>query len=213
MRKLRVRLVEDHPSVVIGVTQALRDHHIDIVKALDNAINLLAEYRAAKPDVVVLDIRLPVGPEGIAAGRQLAEAEPNAHIVFFSQFDDAKLVGDAYKLGGLAYVLKMSHPDVLAEAIRRAAKGESWIPDDVAQLLAQRSLRGGSSPFDGLDDREKDVFWRVASGQNNEQIAAELGLSLRTISATRAKTMAKLSISSAVEAAHLAERYKEFAPK
>jgi two-component system, NarL family, invasion response regulator UvrY len=178
---ISILLVDDHPVVRQGYRRVLENQHdFQVVAEAENAAGAYAAYKAHAPDVVVMDISMP-GASGLEAIRNIRGRSPRAHILVFSMHGEASLVKAAFNAGAGGYVTKSSEPGVLVRAIRSVARGERAMSDDIAQVLALESLAPAGSALDQLAEREIEVLRQLASGATQEEIAANLSLSLKTV--------------------------------
>jgi DNA-binding NarL/FixJ family response regulator len=191
---VRVCLADDHPLLMTGFAQALADHGVEVVGKSKTPDEAVAQCQKLAPDVMVLDIRFGTHKSGLDAAREILASDPQAKIVFLTQFDSDNLITEAYKLGGFAFVTKDCEPSDLAGAIRKAKRGETYFPPAIAQRLAAISVRSHGSPFARLDEREMEVFKAMARGLTNAQIAEQLDLSVKTISNASQSVKDKLGL-------------------
>lgn len=139
--------------------------------------------------------------------RSLLSKEPEARIVFYSQFDQNEVIREAYRLGAAAYVTKNQPPGVLATAIEEAARGKTYFVPAIAERLALLGVRGDESPRSRLDAREAEVFVQLANGLTNNEIAERMSLSSKTIGVIAQAIREKLGVQRAAEMTRLAVRY------
>lgn len=181
-KKIRVLLADDHPIVMTGFAMSLESEGIEVVGQVKTPQDALAQYALLRPDVFILDIRFGAELTGLDVAREIFEHEPNARIIFLSQFDQDALIKETYKLGGRAFITKDCDPADLAGAVRRAFAGELYFLPVIAERLANLSVRGDGSPQSKLDERGLEIFRLMADGLTNAEIAEKLDLSLKTIS-------------------------------
>ena len=203
---LRVLVADDQDLVRTGLRLILGTlDGIEVVgEARDGqeAVRLAHELR---PDVCLMDIRMPV-LDGVAATRQLAGpgVEDPVAVVIITTFDLDEYVHGALRAGATGFLLKDAGPELLGEAVRAAARGDSLIsPSITRRLLA--TFAGSTStpaqPLDPLTDREEEVLLTIARGRTNAEIADELHISLSTVKTHIASLMAKLGARNRVEVA------------
>ncbi len=198
MSPLRVLLAEDHAVVREGTREILeRDPDITVVgEAADGAavVSLAARLR---PDVVLLDLALPV-LNGIAATRRI-RAQPGApHVLILSAYDDEDYVLAAVEAGASGYLLKTAHAGQVVAAIAAVARGEMVFHPAVARHLIARAQR--TPPQDGLTARELEVLRGAARGDRTADIAAQLSVSTRTVEADFTRIFTKLGVATRSEA-------------
>ncbi len=185
---LRVVVAEDSLLVREGIVGLLsRPEDIEVVAGCGDLPDLLAAVEAARPDVVVTDVRMPPGfdDEGIRAAKQLRQTHPAVGVVVLSQYVDPGYATALFSAGsiGRAYLLKerVSQPGQLADAVRTVATGGSVIDPEVVDVLVAASTRQRRSPVATLSPRELEVLEQVAQGKSNAAIAASLYLSERAV--------------------------------
>lgn len=206
---ITILLADDHALVRSGVRaflQAQRDFHV-VGEASNGAeaVRLAEEYA---PDVALLDLVMPEG-DGIETTRRLRRVSPRTQVIILTSYHDDAHIFPAIKAGALSYLLKDISPRDLADAIRRAAVGESVLNPQVATRLvrdirAERQLP--SNLFADLSDREFEVLRLIAAGQSNAEIAAALVLSEKTIKGYVSNVLDKLRLADRTQAAVLAWR-------
>ena len=203
-----VLIADDQDIVRAGLRMILAAQTgIEVVAEARDGQEAVELARRLRPDVCLLDIRMPV-LDGIGATRQLAGpdvADPLA-VVVITTFDLDDYVYGALKAGARGFLLKDSGPDLLAQAIHAAAAGDALIaPSVTARLLSTFAEfpDGGApaQPIDPLTDREEEVLVTVARGRTNAEIADELHISLSTVKTHLASLMSKLGARNRVELA------------
>jgi DNA-binding NarL/FixJ family response regulator len=204
---IRVLVADDQEIVRTGLAMILdAQPGIEVVAQAADGREALALARSARPDVCLLDIRMP-GMDGVEATRRLAGpdvAEPMA-VVVITTFDLDEYVHAALRAGARGFLLKDAGPELLAQAVRAAADGDALIaPSVTARLLrafAGTAGRAPAPPREPLTDREQQVLATVARGRTNTEIAAELHISLSTVKTHIASLMLKLGARNRVEIA------------
>ncbi|WP_022881038.1 response regulator [Gryllotalpicola ginsengisoli] len=200
----RVFLVDDHEVVRRGVADLLdRENDIEVVGECDGAAHALGRILATRPDVVLLDVRLPDG-NGIDLCREVLAAMPQARCIMLTAYDDDEAVYAAVLAGAVGYVLKDIRGNRLVDSVRRAAAGATLIDAATRHRVTERMRHGADDPrFDMLTTREKQVLSLVADGLSNRQIGAELGLAEKTVKNYVSSLLAKLGLESRTQAALL----------
>ncbi len=193
-RPIRVMLADDHPIVMTGFAMSLAGVGMDVVGQAKSPEEAAALYAELKPDVLVLDIRFGTELTGLDAARALLAGYPAANIVFLTQFDQDSLIKEAYRLGARAFVTKDCDPADLATAVRHAQDGKLYFLPQIAERLANLSVRGDVSPQSQLDQRGLEIFKLMAEGLTNAEIAERLNLSTKTISNTSQAIKEKLGV-------------------
>jgi len=179
--RLRVLLVDDHAVVREGYRRLL-ERASDIVVA-GEAASAAEAYQAfckLAPTVVVMDLSLP-DASGIEATRRLLARDATARVLAFSIHDEPIYAERAFLAGAVGYVTKASAPEVLVEAVRAVARGESFLSDDIAQTLALGRLRGGEPDLECLSAREFEIVRLLALGHTVRAIADQLCVSAKTV--------------------------------
>ncbi|WP_246464658.1 response regulator transcription factor [Undibacterium seohonense] len=193
-KPIRVLLADDHPIVMTGFAMSLAAEGMDVVGQAKTPQEAVEQYVALQPDVVVLDIRFGAEMTGLDAAKHILEKQPHAQIVFLSQFDQDALIKETYRLGAKAFVTKDCDPADLAVAVQRASQGELYFMPQIAERLANLSVRGDASPQTLLDERSLEIFKLMAEGLTNVEIAEKLDLSQKTISNISQAVKEKLGI-------------------
>lgn len=196
-----VLIVDDHPVVRSGLRAVLdADDAVDVVGEAatgEEAIELVAHLR---PDVVLCDLRLGDGIDGIATTAALRKGDPAPAVLILTTFDrDADVLG-AVEAGAAGYLLKDVAPEVIVEGIRRAAAGEMFLPPE----MAARVIQGMRSPLPRLTDREVEVLRLLATGASNREIARDLFVTEATVKSHLVHIFTKLGVDSRSRAVHLA---------
>ena len=188
----RVLLVDDHAVVRQGLRLLLESHpDVQVVGEAADGVAALTLAGRIRPDVILLDLLMP-GMDGIETIRRLrAEGVQSEVLVLTASLDD-HLVKGALEAGARGYVLKVSRPADLVEAVRRVARGEEALDPAAARVLVQ-GLRGGD-PLAVLTPREHEVFDALARGMSNPQIAAALHVSEATVRTHIASVLDKLEL-------------------
>lgn len=211
----RVFLVDDHEVVRRGLKDLIDDEPgLDVVGEAATAEQAVARGPALRPDVAVLDVRLPDG-DGIGVCRELRSAMPGLACLMLTSFDDEDALIDAIMAGAAGYVLKQINGSDLVSAIRTVATGQSMLdPATTARLM--RSLRSPEAPrspederLSGLSERELAVLELIGEGLTNRQIAERLYLSEKTVKNHISRLLEKLGVERRVEAAVIAAHSHE----
>ena len=191
---IRVLLADDHPIVMTGFAMSLSGEGMTVLGQVKTPQEAVQQFVALQPDVMILDIRFGAELTGLDAAKEILLAHPHANIVFLSQFDQDGLIKETYRLGAKAFVTKDCNPADLAIAVRRASAGELYFMPNIAERLANLSVRGDASPQTLLDERSLEIFKLMAEGLTNVEIAEKLDLSQKTISNVSQAVKEKLGI-------------------
>lgn len=181
---IRVVIADDAVLLREGATLLLEDAGFEVVAQAGDAETLVRKVRAYKPDVAVIDVRMPPGEgdDGMHAALDIHRELPDVGILMFSGYVEDRSLGELLEAGaaGVGYLLKERVDEVglFADAVRRVAAGETVLdPDVVAQMVTSR----GEGPLESLTARERDVLGLMAQGRSNRAIAAELFVSERVV--------------------------------
>jgi two-component system response regulator NreC len=197
---IRIVIVDDHAVVRSGLRLLLNaQHDLEVVGEAGNAREAIFEVRAAKPDVVLLDVVMP-GESGIQALPQVLHEAPGAKVLMLSMQDDPNYVREAFAAGASGYVLKEAVDAEVVAAIRDVAAGNQYVhPALGARMVAADALAQAAAAADPLSDREREVLAMLALGHTNQEIAQQLFISVRTAETHRAHIMRKLQFSTRAE--------------
>jgi two-component system response regulator NreC len=197
---VRVLIVDDHAVVRSGLRRVLEaEEDLEVVAEAGNTRDAVFEARAAKPDVILMDVVMP-GESGIEATPALLHEAPDAKVLMLSMQDDPQYVREAFAAGATGYVLKEAADVELVAAIREVAAGGQYVhPALGARMIASEAEARRREEEDPLSDREREVLRLLALGHTNQEIAQMLYISVRTAETHRAHIMQKLRLSSRAE--------------
>jgi DNA-binding NarL/FixJ family response regulator len=207
---IRVLIVDDQALVRAGFRAILEGQpDLDVVGEADDGVGAVERGRALRPDVVLMDLRMP-RLDGIEATRRLcADADWPGRVVALTTYDADENVWDALQAGASGFVLKTSTAEQLAHAVRTVAAGQELLAPEVTRRLVREFIsrpRPGARPrpLAELTDREAEVLRLVAAGRSNADIAAELFLAESTVKSHINRLFAKLGVRDRVQAVVLA---------
>ncbi len=208
---LKIILVDDHEVVRLGLKSLLsRYPEFEVVAEASNADEAIDLTDRYKPDVVVMDIRLP-GKTGIEATREIVEKDESTKVIILTSYADDELLFDAIAAGASGYVLKQIDSSELINALERIGRGESLLDPAVTQKVFKRmregALKAEQEAFGMLTDQELKVLGLVAQGKRNKEIAADVYLSEKTVRNYVSSILSKLSLSTRAEAAAYAVKH------
>lgn len=199
-------IADDHVLVRQGI-RAFLDTHADvaIVGEAEDAASATKLCAELKPQVALVDLVMPGG--GIAATRDIRGASPGTQVILLTSFDDSRQILAAVQAGALSCLLKDVDADGLADAIRKAARGEAVLHPRVAGYLLDAIRRGatpGEEPLGTLSEREREVLALMAEGLSNQTIGDKLTISEKTVKTHVSNILAKLGVADRTQAAVLA---------
>ena len=198
---ITVLLVDDHPVVRSGLRAVLDTEAVQVVGEAATGEEAIALAGHLHPDVVLCDLRLGAGRDGIQTTAALRALDPAPKVVILTTFDrDAEILG-AIEAGAAGYLLKDVAPEMIIEGIQRAAAGGMVLAPD----LANRVLRGMRNPLPRLTDREIEVLRLMATGAANKEIARTLFVTEATVKSHVAHIFTKLGVDSRSRAVHVAQ--------
>ena len=200
MKRITILLADDHQIVREGFRSLLEhERDIEVVGEAQNGRQAVQLTRKLRPAVVVMDIAMPL-LNGLEATRQIRKEFPDTRVLILSAHGDDAYVEQVTALGAAGFLLKETSSDVLAKAIREVQKGNTFFSPAISRRVLDRSQRlaapSGSSKQCGnrLSSREVEVLQLIAEGKSNKQVAAELGVSFKTVDKHREHLMSKLDI-------------------
>lgn len=206
--RIAVFLLDDHEIVRRGVRELLEaGGDMEVVGEAGTAAEALARIPATRPQVAVLDVRLPDG-NGVEVCREVRSRHPEIQCLMLTSFSDDEALMDAIMAGAAGYVLKQIRGNDLADAIRRVSKGDSLLDPAVTRRVLDR-LRNPAPADDRLaqlTDQERRILDLIARGMTNRQIGNELHLAEKTVKNYVSNLLAKLGMSRRTEAAVFATR-------
>jgi DNA-binding NarL/FixJ family response regulator len=208
---IRVLIADDHGLMRAGVRALLQaTEDIEVVGEAEDGYEAVSEVRRLDPDVVLMDVAMP-GLGGLEATLLIRKERPEVKIVVLTQYDDREYVSRFLKAGVSGYVLKKAAASELVAAIRAVMRGGLVLDPEIAREAVETNGRKASpeqaeDPYETLTDREKEVLKLVAEGSSNKEVAATLGISVKTAMAHREHLMEKLEVHSRTELIRFAVR-------
>jgi DNA-binding NarL/FixJ family response regulator len=200
---LRVVLADDHPVVRGGLRALLGSlDGFEVVGEATDGEEAVREVQLTKPDVVLMDVRMP-GVDGVEAARRIRDAVPGTAVLMLTMYDDDATVFTAMQAGARGYLLKGAEQQEIVAAIRAVAAGQAIFgPGVAARVLGYFSAppsapvpaRAGADPFPELTDRERDILDLLAAGRRTAAIADDLHLSPKTVSNHLTSVFVKLEV-------------------
>jgi DNA-binding NarL/FixJ family response regulator len=200
----RLLMADDHTLVLEGIRKLL-ETEFDLVGVADNGYSLLREAERLKPDVILLDISMPL-LNGIEACRQLVKSMPEAKVIFLTMHADVVYVEEALRAGGVGYMLKRSAVTELSLAIHSVLRGQRY----VTPLIDWKESRHRSDQANaaGLTQRQREVLQLVAEGCPNKEIASKLHVSEKTVDYHKSCIKRVLKLNSTAELTQFAIKHR-----
>ena len=210
MHRIRVLVVDDHTIVRDGIRALLTlTGDIEVVGEASNGSEALKMVKELEPDVVLMDIAMPI-MDGLEATRRIHKEFPRTRVLVLTQYDDKEYVFPVIEAGASGFISKVAASSELASGIRSVSQGDSYLSPPVAKLLVEDYQRGGGrtihDPYDQLTDRERDVLKLAAEGHTTQKIAEMLVVTPKTVEGHKTNLMAKLGIHNRTELVKYAVR-------
>lgn len=197
---ISILITDDHFVVREGLRSILRrEPDFTVVGEAANGLEAVTAHASLRPDVTIMDLRMPVCG-GVEAIRRIRAADPAARILVLSNFEGDEDIHAALTAGAMGYLLKHSSGDQVTPAIRSLMQGKRWIPREVAGHLASRE-RG-----EILSEREREIVKLLVLGEANKEIASALGITEQTVKSHVKNILAKLQVRDRTEAVTVALR-------
>jgi DNA-binding NarL/FixJ family response regulator len=198
--RARLLLADDHTLLLEGIRLML-EPEFELVGSVEDGQALLTAAKALKPDVILLDISMPV-LNGIDAAHQLKKILPSAKLIFLTMHADADYVTEAFRAGAAGYLLKRSAASELLTAIREVLNGNHYVSPLVTRnaldmLITSKNNEGKFS--DRLTARQREVLQLVAEGRTRKETASALGISVKTVEFHKAAVMRQLNLKTAAD--------------
>jgi DNA-binding NarL/FixJ family response regulator len=194
MKRTRVLLADDHRMLADALRSVL-EPHCEVVGVVSNGRALLESAATLQPDIVVLDIAMP-HLNGLDAGRQLKRALQSVKLIFMTMHEDPYLVGEAFRAGASAFLLKEAAASELIDAIEKVLKGGSYVTPGAAGGLAEISLREPKKREHAPEPtpRQREVIQLLAEGRSMKEVAYELKITTRTVAGHKYAVMELLQL-------------------
>lgn len=212
---VRVFLLDDHEVVRRGVADVLStDPGLVVVGEASSAAEALARVPALRPDVAVLDVRLPDG-DGVSVCRELRSRLPDLRVLMLTSYSDDEALLDSIMAGASGYLLKQVLGQDLVSAVRTVAAGGSLLDPRAASVVMERMRRGSepTGPLADLSEREREVLALIGEGMTNRQIGERLYIAEKTVKNYVSHLLAKLGLERRTQAAVLASELRGGGPR
>ena len=202
MDKLRILPADDHAVVREGLKSLINAQpDMEVVGEASNGLEVAEQVRDCYPNLVIMDISMPE-LNGAQATAQLMQDCPDIKVLALSVHEDASYLRQLLEAGAVGYVLKRSAADMLIQALRMVAAGGVYLDPLIASkvvgsLVGKTTVLGAPTTAE-LSEREADVIRLIAQGYSNKEIAAQLGLSIKTVETYKSRAMEKLGLDSRV---------------
>ncbi|SDD78853.1 response regulator transcription factor [Glycomyces harbinensis] len=205
---IKVFLLDDHEVVRRGLCDLLeRDGDVTVVGEASTVAEALRRVPATRPDVVVVDARLPDG-EGIEVCRKVRQADPSVAVLVLTSYEDDEVLFQAIEAGAAGFLLKQVRGDELVDAVRKVAAGDSLLDSRVTGAVLERLRKGPpkSPELEMLSDQEQRILELIGQGLTNRQIGEQMHLAEKTVKNYVTRVLGKLKLERRTQAAVLASR-------
>ena len=200
MNKIKVLVADDHAIVRIGLKSVLDyETDIEVVGEAKNGIEAVQEAERTQPDVIIMDLVMP-RMDGVSATREIHARFPDTKILILTTFGTSDGIAHALEEGASGAMMKTADDEKIVSAIRRIARGETYISPDIRRQLEE------NPPVPKLSPRQTEVLTMIATGKSNKEIAAQLGIRIDSVEDIAHALYAKLSVSNRAEAVNIAHR-------
>ncbi len=194
----RVLLADDH-ALLLGAFEKLLAEECEVIGKASDGRALVAAAEKLKPDVIVLDIQMPL-LNGLEAGRQIKQRVRDTRLVFLTINEDPDLAAEAFRSGASGYLLKRSAASELTTAIREVMQGRSYVTPLVTQGLVGSLMHGHErSPARELTPRQREILQLLAEGQSMKEVASALKVTPKTVAFHKYRMMEQLRVKSTAE--------------
>lgn len=207
--RIRLLLVDDHPVVRDGLRRIEElEPRLQIVGEADSMLSAVEAARRLRPQIVLMDVRLPDG-DGIEACRQIRALWPETRVLFLTSYADNQFVLASMEAGADGYLLKESGAQRIVDAIHAILNGGTVFDPVVSHNVLRNLQRGGVNPLDALAAREWRVLAEVAKGKTDKEVAGALDLTTKTARNYLDRIFTKLNVHTRTEAALLYARFSQ----
>ena len=211
MSKIRVLLAEDHTIVRKGIRALLDDAPIvEVVGEAENGREAVAQAEALQPDIVLMDHTMPL-LNGLEATRQIRKLLPHVQVLILTMHTNEEYVFQFLQAGAAGYLVKQTAPTDLITAIEAIHRGDSFLSPTISRAVIEEYVRvgeaaGKGAPDGTLTEREREVLQLIAEGFSNQEIGAQLHISMKTVGVHRTNLMQKLDLHNLAELTKFAIR-------
>lgn len=212
MKRTRILLADDHTMICAGF-QKLLEPEYEVVGSVGDGRALLKAAADLKPDLILLDVGMPL-LNGLDAARELKKLMPAVRLIFLTMNPDPDVASHALRIGASGYLLKNSQQDELLQAVRNALRGLSYVTPQIGRAIeesSQRDPKSLSRPKE-LSDRQREILQMLAEGQSMKEIAFVLQISIRTVRFHKYRVMEELGIRTNSELVQYAIKHSIISP-
>jgi two-component system, NarL family, response regulator NreC len=196
---IKILLVDDHAVVRMGLTMLLNTNpEMEVIGEASEGNEGIKKAKKLKPDVVVMDLSMPHGKDGLTATTELKKLMPEVNILILTMHDDEEYLFRAIQAGASGCILKSAPHDELMSAIESVASGDAYLHPSATKRLMEEYLgsikQGSNDTYNLLSEREKEVLTLIAKGYSNKEIAEQLVISVKTVETHKGNLMEKLQM-------------------
>lgn len=212
MKKVRILLADDH-TVICAAFKKLLEPEYEVVGSVGDGRALLKAAQELKPDVVLVDVGMPL-LNGLDSARQLKKSMPAVKLIFLTMNPDSDVASEALQIGASGYLLKTSEGEELLKAIRDVMRGMSYVTPQIRREMEERFIRdpNAASRPKHLTPRHREIIQMLAEGRSPKEIASILEISLRTVRFHKYEIMKELGITSNAELVQYAIKHSLIPP-
>jgi DNA-binding NarL/FixJ family response regulator len=194
MGRIRILLADDHDMICVGLAKLLEPHY-EIVGSVEDGIALLRAADLLKPDIVLLDVGMPL-LNGLDAARELRKRMPCVKLIFITMDSDSFIATEAFRVGASAYLLKTARASEVLQAVHDAVRGVSYVTPQISRAIEERFIRdpGAMNRPKQLTGRQREVLQMLAEGRSMKEIAYVLEIAHRTVRFHKYRMMEQLGI-------------------
>jgi len=191
---IQIIITDDHPSLREGIGALLKqESDIEVIGFAENGADLLAQLEIKKPDLVLVDINMPV-MNGIEATKEIKIKYPEIKVIVFSQYDEKRFVKRVLKEGANGYILKSATSNEMARAIRMVMNGGTYLSEELPNVFAEKTKRKPDYLFADLTSREIEILKLICDEKTTEEIASILFISHNTVESHRSNILLKVGV-------------------
>lgn len=212
MKRTRILIADDHAMICAGF-QKLLEPEYQVIGSVGDGHALLKAAADLKPDLVLLDVGMPL-LNGLDAGRELKKLMPGVKLIFLTMNPDPEVASEAMRIGASGYLLKNSQQDELLQAVRNALRGLSYVTPQIGRAIEENFRRDPKSLTRAkqLSDRQREILQMLAEGRSMKEIAFVLEISLRTVRFHKYRVMEELGIKTNSELVQYAIKHSIISP-